>query len=135
MRPLLLPSLLPPSWPCKAAPASSSAVASTSHKTTAAPDASMRLAIAKPIPRAPPVTIAVRFLRSMVFIGSEFIRSFPILEASSPSPRGGGRDRSEREGGYPWSYASVRSFPPTPSPPLPFEGKGKCTCCARDQPI
>src|SRR5262249_33642509 len=66
MRPL--PS--PFSSACKAAPAWSSAAGSTSHSTTVASEASRRLAMAKPIPRAPPVTIAVRFFRSMAFIDS-----------------------------------------------------------------
>jgi hypothetical protein len=30
----------------------------------------MRLAMAKPMPRAPPVTIAVRFFRSMAFMAA-----------------------------------------------------------------
>src|SRR5215471_14430821 len=83
---------LPSASRCKAAPALSSAAASTSHSTTVAPDASMRLAMAKPMPRAPPVTIAARFFRSMAFmVPSAHSRESGNPEdlcAGSPLPRG-----------------------------------------------
>src|ERR1700733_13221902 len=39
-----------------------------SHSATEAPETSIFCAAAKPMPRAPPVTMAVRLLRSMAFI-------------------------------------------------------------------
>ncbi len=93
-----------------AAAASSSAAASTSHNSTAAPDASMRLAMAKPMPRAPPVTIAVRFLKSMVFISRPF--------RGTPRP-GGGRSRAKQRVGVntnlPLSIRFIIAHP-TPRP-------------------
>ena len=68
--------------PLSAAAALSSAAASTSHNTTAAPEASIFCAAAKPMPRAPPVMMAVRPLRSMVFMSAAHIRSFPRKRAT-----------------------------------------------------
>ena len=46
------------------------------HSATAAPDSSIFCAAAKPMPRAPPVTMAVRPLRSTAFM----MRDRPALE-------------------------------------------------------
>src|SRR5205823_2332310 len=61
----------------------SSASASASHNSAAAPDATMRLAMAKPMPRAPPVTMALRFFRSMVFM-----KALPLSRLSELHPIG-----------------------------------------------
>src|SRR5271163_910269 len=56
-----------------------------SHSATAAPDASIFCAMAKPMPRAPPVTIAVRPFRSMVFMSARL--KFHAIAALEPERR------------------------------------------------
>src|SRR5579883_1605135 len=60
-----------------------SAAPSTSHRANFAPERAKRSAVASPIPRAPPVMIATRLLRSIWFMGSPDLCLVMIVTHSS----------------------------------------------------
>src|SRR3954451_286978 len=62
-----------------AALAVSRALLSMSHRETSAPEVSIRSAVAYPMPRAPPVTMATRPLRSSWFIAVSSLEAIRLL--------------------------------------------------------